>query len=651
MTTNATNATQYFGFPLFVNGDKPSWLTDWNGTVEELDNILESYRLRIAATEQGMEGFMDQVNAIREAIAGVNARLDGDETSISEIVVSIANFNDLLLQTDTSVKALLTRMSTAETNISTLTSDMNAAETNITSLQERMTTAESNITSLQTLTARLRALVINVIGSTQEISDFLGTEWVLDTDYAKGDIVYRYTVDPNYGVAILSKIYECLEANHSTAQNKPGSEGGGIYWRTASDQIKAIYNAIAEVVSDMDSLSGDVSDLETAMASKADQSSLAGVKSSVYNNVSGLFGNILRFYSLFMPVITQNYANKDASDRGLKEYFYGDRLYDNTVPFAIVVYLQGRQEMNEGGDYTPALIMGYVMKEYIDPTESVYDIIRNHATLIFETVDESGVFNNILLGSFLRVNSQGYFYITYNDADARGIATYWHDFYKQTSDMHGNMVLNGAMTDIIPRVDMFSWILQPWLSDYATAQSVTNLSNTVSGMQTDVNALNSDKTTRDKTVTNRSAEFNNNSVRGYIHDILVPHIYVSSTQAGTVINVEGALANQGYTNSAIIIGITVVNDKSDDDSGLTVAVQYSGSTSGSKLYPKMTVGGNGIGVKDLLNNIYSHDYSVHDLIVDPSNGVITVMSNTAIPFMGYLGANDNVYLKVIEANI
>ena len=148
MTTNATNSTQYFGFPLFIDADKPSWITDWNGTVEELDNILESYRVQIQANTQGMESFNEQVRVLHNLIDEVNTRIDGDETTLDDALASIESLRDAVVQFESSMKDLLVRTNSIEKQLTEqVYPDLSGIHDSIESLYDVIRTDKNDITS------------------------------------------------------------------------------------------------------------------------------------------------------------------------------------------------------------------------------------------------------------------------------------------------------------------------------------------------------------------------------------------------------------------------------------------------------------------------------------------------------------------------
>lgn len=104
MDTNATNRTTNYGLPKFIATDKPSWLVDWNNTMDELDRVIKQ----------------------------------GDPSAMQEAL-------DLLT---TTVDGLTSRLTTDETHIDTLDNDINNA---VTGLKKLVSDIQSDLVSQNTL--------------------------------------------------------------------------------------------------------------------------------------------------------------------------------------------------------------------------------------------------------------------------------------------------------------------------------------------------------------------------------------------------------------------------------------------------------------------------------------------------------------------
>lgn len=230
MNTNASNHTQFFGFPLFAGTDKPSVLTDWNGTMEELDATLEDYRVRIAGCEQTTTSFMDQVNILKDRFTQVEARISGDETLINENAREIVYLKEAMIVADTSIKRLMSQL----TDILTKNDQQDQA---ISQINSTLTTLTGRVDSLQTsLTQGLNAVGQRIDGILSD--DIVPTEtllgrilatfldaWAIGDEYRVGEYVYYQ------GYSTVGKVYRCLQANIGTAENSPENSE---YWEDAT---------------------------------------------------------------------------------------------------------------------------------------------------------------------------------------------------------------------------------------------------------------------------------------------------------------------------------------------------------------------------------------------------------------------------------
>ena len=204
MNNNATNHTQYFGFPLFTGTDKPSVLTDWNGTMEELDNTLEDYRVRISGCEQTTQSFMDRLNVVIGQLNDLVARIQGDENIIEQVGLDIEAVNDALLETNASVKRALEELGDLRTtvtgqgsDISTLQTQTQANTSNISTIQGTISTIQGSVSSLQssvsTLSASVSSLdsrVTTIEGQIDSFTKLTNTKDIMDIIY--NNSAYRY---------------------------------------------------------------------------------------------------------------------------------------------------------------------------------------------------------------------------------------------------------------------------------------------------------------------------------------------------------------------------------------------------------------------------------------------------------------------------
>lgn len=80
----ATNKTSNYDLPLFLGTDKPSWLTDWNGAMNALDEALHELSQGQAAgvTQQYVD---DKISQVTSAIQAVSEEVDTIQTALTAL--------------------------------------------------------------------------------------------------------------------------------------------------------------------------------------------------------------------------------------------------------------------------------------------------------------------------------------------------------------------------------------------------------------------------------------------------------------------------------------------------------------------------------------------------------------------------------------
>ena len=138
------NHTQYFNFPLFEETDKPSWLTDWNGLVTALDNDLETLRSSILANSGEITAIGTSISRINNDIDELKIVTDTLTTSTENLMGSVNIIQNTLLQIDSEVKSLSTRITDLDSSVGArLTELENSVEdiiTNISSFRNEFET-------------------------------------------------------------------------------------------------------------------------------------------------------------------------------------------------------------------------------------------------------------------------------------------------------------------------------------------------------------------------------------------------------------------------------------------------------------------------------------------------------------------------------
>ena len=118
ITTNATNKTPNYGLPIFIGSDKPSWLTDWNGSMTEIDSLLKQIETVGSANSTQIEGLKtsletanNAITALQEGLTTTTENTTKNTTDIGTLNTSMSGVQDDLIAQNTLVKTLSTTVS------------------------------------------------------------------------------------------------------------------------------------------------------------------------------------------------------------------------------------------------------------------------------------------------------------------------------------------------------------------------------------------------------------------------------------------------------------------------------------------------------------------------------------------------------------
>lgn len=118
ITTNATNKTPNYGLPIFIGSDKPSWLTDWNGSMTEIDSLLKEIATTGSANSTQIEGLKSSLETANNAISALQDGLSTTTENTTKNTTDIGTLNgslnvvqDDLIAQNALVKTLSTTVS------------------------------------------------------------------------------------------------------------------------------------------------------------------------------------------------------------------------------------------------------------------------------------------------------------------------------------------------------------------------------------------------------------------------------------------------------------------------------------------------------------------------------------------------------------
>lgn len=122
--TNATNKTQNFGLPLFVANDKPSWLVDWNGTMQQLDEVMTTVTETAQTAGQEVTNIESQVQSMQNLVDTLQASVEAAVRDLGQTNATVETMRGTIAQLDTKIDKLRTDVVNADNAILTTMHDV-----------------------------------------------------------------------------------------------------------------------------------------------------------------------------------------------------------------------------------------------------------------------------------------------------------------------------------------------------------------------------------------------------------------------------------------------------------------------------------------------------------------------------------------------
>ncbi len=152
--TNATNRTLNFGLPLFVSGDKPTWLVDWNGTMEQLDVVMQNVKDTAISADGKVSNVTAQVELMRNLVDNVKNEV---EIAVAEVSVATEDIKDLKEETANISSELNQDVAELHTAIDTLSTNVNESistiQLHVAEIFVKVNTLETKVTNLESWAA------------------------------------------------------------------------------------------------------------------------------------------------------------------------------------------------------------------------------------------------------------------------------------------------------------------------------------------------------------------------------------------------------------------------------------------------------------------------------------------------------------------
>lgn len=106
--TNATNRTQNFGLPLFVANDKPSWLVDWNGTMQKLDEVMTEVTETAQTAGQEVTNIESQVQSMQNLVDTLQASVEAAVRDLGQTNATVTEMQNSINTIDATITTLHT---------------------------------------------------------------------------------------------------------------------------------------------------------------------------------------------------------------------------------------------------------------------------------------------------------------------------------------------------------------------------------------------------------------------------------------------------------------------------------------------------------------------------------------------------------------
>jgi len=150
VVTSASATTRYYGLPIFEADDKPSYLTDWNGTMTEIDSLLKAQHDDIEANKGDILGLLTRQSRLENALNSLDVIAQTLSNHLSLAEADIQTIKNTLIQIDTEVKNTSSRVTALTTRVENLESRANGFDTSLSGLASELQEQTGDISDLQT---------------------------------------------------------------------------------------------------------------------------------------------------------------------------------------------------------------------------------------------------------------------------------------------------------------------------------------------------------------------------------------------------------------------------------------------------------------------------------------------------------------------
>ena len=180
--TNASNTTRYFNLPLFISTDRPSWLVDWNGAMNEIDSILQDISTASEGAVADVATIQTQIDALSQAVQNLNSTVETAVADVASMQTSVDSHEtrmdsieaDLITQNNL-IKSLSDAVTTMQATVSTLNNRVTAIETTVSGYDARITSCEQASASASSAVAEVQTSLQSLSATVTSLSSTVNT--------------------------------------------------------------------------------------------------------------------------------------------------------------------------------------------------------------------------------------------------------------------------------------------------------------------------------------------------------------------------------------------------------------------------------------------------------------------------------------------
>lgn len=127
----ASQTTAHFGLPIFIATDKPSWLVDWNGCVNKLDDIIYKIQSSTATSEADVK----KLNTQYESLSSI---VDSMQETTENLVTSVQESNEAVAQMKEAVATMQNTVTQVSATVKEINNQYEAMKAQVTELESHL---------------------------------------------------------------------------------------------------------------------------------------------------------------------------------------------------------------------------------------------------------------------------------------------------------------------------------------------------------------------------------------------------------------------------------------------------------------------------------------------------------------------------------